>query len=141
VDYKSNKHVAYSCKYHVVFCPRYRRKVLVGAVAIRLKTIIREVIKERRADLLEMEVMPEHVHLLLEVDPQYGVHRLVRQIKGRSSHHLRAEFPKLKSRIPTLWTHSYFVSTVGGAPLAVVKKYIQNQRVDDRYGKKLKKNV
>jgi putative transposase len=70
MDYKSNKHVAYSCKYHVVFCPRYRRKVLEGAVATRLKAIIREVMKERRSDLLEMEVMPDNVHLLLEVDPQ-----------------------------------------------------------------------
>jgi putative transposase len=73
-------------------------------------------------------VMPEHVHLLGEVDPQYGIHRLVRAIKGRSSRLLRQEFPWLRSRLPTLWTNSYFVSTVGGAPLEVVKQYIENQK-------------
>ena len=72
--------------------------------------------------------MPDHVHMLVEVDPQYGVHRLVKQIKGRSSRLLRSEFPTLKSRLPTLWTNSYFVSTVGGAPLEVVKQYVANQR-------------
>ena len=72
--------------------------------------------------------MPDHVHMLLEVDPQLGIHKAVKRIKGRTSHDLRAEFPWLKTRIPTLWTNSYFVSTVGGAPLAIVKRYIENQK-------------
>ena len=72
--------------------------------------------------------MPDHVHLLVEVDPQFGIHRLVRLLKGRSSRILRQEFPWLKSRLPTLWTNSYFVSTVGGAPLAGIKQYIENQK-------------
>ncbi len=76
-----------------------------------------------------MEIMPDHVHLLLEVDPQYGIHRVVKQMKGRSSRYLRNEFQWLRSRIPTLWTNSYFVSTVGGAPLAVIKQYIENQKI------------
>jgi putative transposase len=72
--------------------------------------------------------MPDHVHLPVEIDPQSGVHRLVKAIKGRSSRVLREEFPTLKSRLPTLWTNSYFVATVGGAPLEVVKKYVENQK-------------
>jgi len=68
------------------------------------------------------------VHLLIEVDPQFGIHHLVRLLKGRSSRILRQEFLWLKSRLPTLWTNSYFVSTVGGAPLAVIKQYIENQK-------------
>jgi putative transposase len=72
--------------------------------------------------------MPEHVHLLVEVDPQYGIHRLVCAIKGRSSRLLRQEYPWLKSRLPTLWTNSYFVATVGGASLEVMKQYIENQK-------------
>jgi putative transposase len=72
--------------------------------------------------------MPDHVHLLVECDPQFGIHRLVRLLKGRSSRLLRQEFPVLKQKLPTLWTHSYFVSTVGGAPLAVIKQYIENQK-------------
>lgn len=79
-------------------------------------------------EILEMEVMPDHVHLLLEVDPQYGIHKVIKQIKGRSSKILRDEFPWLKSRLPSLWTNSYFVSTVGGVPLSVIKQYIENQK-------------
>ena len=132
MDYKSNNNVVYSCKYHVVWCPKYRRSVLVKPVDARLKTLIGETCAARRCDLIELEVMPDHVHLLVEVDPQYGVHRLVRLIKGRSSHALRKEFPSLTTRLPTLWTNSYFVSTVGGSPLAIVKQYIENQKRSER---------
>lgn len=83
---------------------------------------------EINAEIIDLEIMPDHVHLLIEVDPQYGINRAVRHIKGVSSHVLRTEFPSLKSRLPTLWTNSYFVSTVGGAPLAEIKKYIENQK-------------
>jgi len=124
--------VVYSCKYHVVWCPKYRRGVLVGNVEKRLKSILRETAAERRSEIIELEVMPDHVHVLIEVDPQYGIHRLVRQMKGRSSHMLRREFPSLATRLPTLWTNSYFVSTVGGSPLAVVKQYIENQKRSER---------
>lgn len=126
--YKSNRNVVYSCKYHVVWCPKYRRPVLVNGVDGRLKDIIRETCAEIHAELIEMEVMPDHVHLLVEVDPQYGIHRAVRLIKGRSSRLLRDEYPWLKSRLPTLWANSYFVSTVGGAPLKTVRQYIENQK-------------
>ncbi|BBZ06600.1 IS200/IS605 family transposase [Mycolicibacterium doricum] len=94
----------------------------------RLKDIIVEVIEEKGAWLIEMETMPEHVHLLVEVDPQLGVHKLVKAIKGRSSRLLRQEFPWLKSRLPTLWTNSYFVATVGGAPLSVINRYVESQK-------------
>ncbi|BBZ09468.1 IS200/IS605 family transposase [Mycolicibacterium doricum] len=94
----------------------------------RLKDIIVEVIEEKGAWLIEMETMPDHVHLLVEVDPQLGVHKLVKAIKGRSSRLLRQEFPWLKSRLPTLWTNSYFVATVGGAPLSVINRYVESQK-------------
>jgi len=128
MEYKSNRNIVYSCKYHVVWCPKYRRGVLVSGVDERLKAILREVAQERQAEVIELEVMPDHVHLLVEVDPQFGIHRLIRLMKGRSSHHLRQEFPWLKKRLPTLWTNAYFVSTVGGAPLAVIKQYIESQK-------------
>ena len=102
--------------------------MLDGPVRTRLEEILRCVAAERRADVLEIEIMPDHVHSLARVDPQYGIHRLVRQMKGRSSHLLRHEFPSLRSRLPTLWTNSYCVATVGGAPLAIVKRYIEQQR-------------
>jgi putative transposase len=128
IRYKSNKNIVYSCKYHVIWCPKYRRRVLVGAIETRLKSIIQNVCKELNSELIELETMPDHVHMLVEVDPQFGVHRLVKHIKGTSSRYLRQEFPQLRSRLPTLWTNSYFVSTVGGAPLEVVKQYIENQK-------------
>lgn len=75
-----------------------------------------------------MEVMPDHVHLLVEVDPQFGVHHLVKRIKGRSSRLLRQEFRWCRTRFPSLWTNSYFVSAVGGAPLEIVEQYIEQQK-------------
>jgi putative transposase len=126
--FKSNNNVVYSCKYHIVWCAKYRRKVLTPTVAERLKELIRQVCAERESEVLELEVLPDHVHLLAECDPQFGIHRLVKLCKGRSSFQLRKEFPHLKKRLPSLWTNAYFCSTVGGAPLAVIKQYIQNQK-------------
>src|ERR1700686_415221 len=111
ITYKSNRNVYYSCKYHVVWCPKYRRKVLLEKIAERLQQILSEVCEEQHSDIVSMEIMPDHVHLLVECDPQFGIHRLVRLLKGRSSRFLRQEFPTLKTRMPTLWTNSYFVST------------------------------
>jgi len=128
VLFKTNRNIVYSCKYHIVWCPKYRRPVLIDGIETRLKEIMFQVADELQAEIIELEVMPDHVHLLVEVDPQFGIHRLVKRLKGRSSHLLREEFPKLKSRLPSLWTNSYFVSTVGGAPLEIVKQYIEDQR-------------
>ena len=128
MEYKSNNNVVYSCKYHVVWCPKYRRKVLVDGVDTRLKEIARAVAEEMHFEIIEMEVMPDHVHMLVEVDPQLGIHKAVKRVKGRSSHDLREEFPWLRRRLPSLWTNSYFVSTVGGAPLAAARRYIEDQK-------------
>ena len=126
--YKSNRNIVFSCKYHVIWCPKYRRKVLVNGVEQKLKELIEIYFQEVKAQIFEMEIMPDHVHLLVEVDPQLGIHRLIKRIKGRSSRMLSKAFPWLCSRLPTLWNNSYFVSTVGGAPLQVIKQYIENQK-------------
>jgi len=127
-EMRSNHHVTYVCHYHVVWCPKYRRKVLVNGVDVRLKQILHEVCQEHDAVIEGLEVMPDHVHLLVNVNPPFGIHRLVRLLKGRSSRVLRQEFPRLKTRLPTLWTNSYCVSTTGGAPLELVKRYIEGQK-------------
>lgn len=132
MKYKSNRNVVYSCKYHVVWCPKYRRKVLVNSVDIRLKELITQICQEIQVEIIEMEIMPDHIHLLIEVDPQFGIHKAVKLIKGRTSRILRTEFPYLKTKLPTLWTNSYFVSTVGGAPLSVIKQYVENQKTSQR---------
>ncbi|MFC4108623.1 IS200/IS605 family transposase [Micromonospora zhanjiangensis] len=128
VALRSNSNVVFQCAYHVVWCPKYRRRVLDGGVEDRLKQLVREVVEEKGAWLVALEVMPDHVHLLVEVDPQYGVHRLVKAVKGRTSRILREEFPTLKSRLPTLWTNSYFVATTGGSPVAAVERYVEQQK-------------
>jgi putative transposase len=128
VTLRSNSDVVFQCAFHVVWCPKYRRRVLDGRIEERLKQLVREVVEEKGSWLMALDVMPDHVHLLVEVDPQFGVHKLVKAIKGRSSRVLREEFPSLRSRLPTLWTNSYFVATTGGAPLAAVKRYVEQQK-------------
>jgi putative transposase len=128
VTLRMNANIAFQCAYHVVWCPKYRRSVIGGRMEARLKEIIVEVVTEKGAWLIELQTMPDQVHLVVEVDPQYGVHKLVKAIKGRSSRVLREEFPWLKSRLPSLWTNSYFVATVGGARLSVIERYVETQK-------------
>jgi putative transposase len=125
---RSNNNVVYVCRYHVVFCPKYRRKVLVPPIDARLKTILAEQIERWGQELIELEVMPDHVHLLVGCDPQLGIHRLVKLLKGFSSHALREEFPALKRRLPSLWTNSYYCATTGGVTLETLKRYVQDQK-------------
>ena len=125
---RANTNIALKCGYHVVWCPKYRRKVIAGRMEVRLKEIIAEVVAEKGAWLVEMETLPDHVHLLVEVDPQFGVHKLVKAITGRSSRVLREEFPWFTSKVASLWTNSYFVATVSGAPSSVIKRYVETQR-------------
>ena len=129
MEFKSNNNIVYNCHYHVVWCVKYRREVLINAVESRLKEILYQVAIDVRCEIEEMETDKDHVHLLISCDPQFGIHKVVKTMKGRSSRFLRDEFPALKSRIPSLWTNSYFVSTVGGAPLAVIKQYIKDQQL------------
>jgi putative transposase len=125
---KSNRNVVYDLNYHVVWCVKYRRRLLVGEVETRLKKILLDTSIDVQAEILEMETDKDHVHLLISCDPQMGIHRVIKRLKGRSSRLLRQEFPSLKTRLPTLWTNSYFVSSVGGASLDTIKKYIENQQ-------------
>ena len=126
--YHTDHSIVYSCQYHVIFCPKYRRAVLEDAVARRLKEMILEKQAEYGYAVMSMEIMPEHVHLLLDVDPRVGVNNVVAKIKGYTSHELREEYPWLKKRLPTLWTRSKFISSVGAVTLDTVQRYIADQR-------------
>lgn len=128
-EQKSNHNIVYICRYHVIFCPKYRRKVLNPPIDERLKTIIVEQIERWKQEFIEVEVMPDHVHLLVGCDPQFGIHRLIKSLKGYTSHQLREEFPVLKRRLPSLWTNNYFVATVGGVSLEMLKRYVETQKV------------
>lgn len=126
--YNSAAGLVYSCQYHVIFTPKYRRSVLVNGVDVRLKELILQQQNSYKYSIIEMEVMPDHVHLLLDVNPKVGVYSVVSRIKGYTSNQLRSEFAWLKSRLPSLWTRSKFISSVGSVHLDVVKRYIENQK-------------
>jgi len=118
----------FSVEYHVIWCPRYRRDVLGGPIQTRLKQIIGEVVAEFGGMVIEVETMPDHVHLLVELPPQVAVSELVQVLEGRSSRGLRQEFAHL-ARMTCLWSRSWLVCTVGGAPLGVVRGYVEDQEV------------
>src|SRR5579871_2995754 len=124
----SNNNVVYHCHYHLVFCPKYRRKVLLAPIDARLKVLVQECIEKWEQEFVEVEVMPDHVHLIVGCDPQFGIHKLTRLIKGSTSHLLREEFPELKRKLPSLWTNSYYVGTVGGVTIETVKRYVESQK-------------
>ena len=127
--YKSNNNIVYDCKYHVIWCPKYRKPILKGDVEKMLKNILPYKAEELGAKIIEMDIDLDHIHLLISCDPQYGIHKVVKGLKGFSSRVLRENFPYLKSTLPTLWTNNYFVSTVGSVSLDVVKQYIESQQV------------
>jgi putative transposase len=127
-QYISDKRLVYSCQYHVIFCPKYRRSVLKDDIARRAKELLLSKETEYNYKIIEMEVMPDHIHLLLDINPKIGVYPILTKIKGYLSHTLREEFPILKSKLPCLWTHSNFISTVGSVSLETVKNYITNQK-------------
>jgi len=126
--YRTTKHLVYSCQYHVIFCPKYRRPILKGDIEKRLKELILKKQEELEYEVLDMEIMPGHVHLLLDVNPRIGIYKVVSSIKGYTSHVLREEFPELRRKLPSLWTLSRFISSVGAVTLEVVMKYIENQK-------------
>lgn len=127
-EYQSDGTMVYSCQYHVIFAPKYRRKVLVKGVDERFKELVLEKQEEYKYKIIEMEVMPDHVHLLIDANPKVGIYTQINKIKGCTSRILRQEFPWLRSRLPCLWTRSKFISTVGAMTLESINSYLENQR-------------
>lgn len=126
--YTCNAGAVFSLKYHVVFCPKYRRPVLTPPVDARLKQLIEEIALHHDFTVHEMEVMPDHVHLFVECDPTRSVAEIVNRFKSATSRFLREEFPHLRSRLPTLWSRSYYAGTVGHVSEATVRAYIESQK-------------
>ena len=126
-DYRTTQKTIYSCQYHVIWCTKYRRKVLDTQIQGRLKQLIREKQDAYEYQICEVETQPEHVHLLIEIPPTHSVDKIVGKIKGYTSKVLREEYPSLKSRLPSLWTRSKFVSSCGGVTLEIIKDYIEGQ--------------
>ena len=114
--------------YHFVWCPKYRRKVLTGRVETTLRTLIVTKAAELHCEIVALEVMPDHVHLFLKAPPTHAPQHIANQIKGYTSHELREKFPDLKSRLPSLWSRSYYVGSAGAVSSATIRKYIEQQR-------------
>ena len=127
-QYNTSEHIVYSCQYHVIFCPKYRKPVLTLPIDGRLKELFYEVAHQYGFSIPDLEVMPDHVHMVIDCNPRFGVCNCVKLLKGTTSRVLREEFSSLKSRLPSLWTHNYFVSSVGSVSLETVKKYIADQK-------------
>ena len=115
-------------KYHIVWCTKYRRNVLCSVIQNRLKELVMETCKKNKFELLEIEVMPDHIHCFIQADANTPVHRIVSQLKGATSGKLRKEFKSLTTRLPNLWTRSYYAGTVGFVSDETVRMYIQNQK-------------
>ena len=126
MEYKKSKHQIYLVNYHLIWCPKRRKKVLVGKIKERLNDILYEVAKEKAVDIMALEIMPDHLHLFVSTSPQTAIHKLVKAFKGKASNILRKEFPSLL-KLPCLWTKSYFVSTAGNVSSKTIQSYIEAQ--------------
>jgi len=126
--YAKNAGAVFSLKVHLVWCPKYRRPVLVDQVEQRLKVLLMDKALELGWVFHAMEIMPDHVHLFVEYDPTVCIAEIVNRLKGATSRNLRQEFPHLKSRLPTLWSRSYFAASVGSVSESAVVAYIESQK-------------
>ena len=126
--WKSSGHAIYNLAYHLIWTPKYRRPVLRNGVDVRLKELLLEKAVAHGWVIEKMEVMPDHCHLFIKVGPTDAPHFVVNQLKGYTSFKLRAEFPWLKARLPSLWTRSYYVESVGHISEDVIKRYIEDQK-------------
>ena len=126
--YRRNAGSVFSLKYHLVWCPKYRRKVLTGEIAEELRSLLYQKAQELDVTIEALEIMPDHVHLFIESDPTEAPQRLANQFKGYTSRLLRQKFPQLRSRLPSLWSRSYYIGSIGHGSEETVKRYIEMQK-------------
>ena len=128
--YRSKETCVFLVTYHLIWCPKRRRKVLVDRVRTRLEELIRATAPELECEILALEILPDHLHLFVSATPQWAPNQLVARFKGNSSRILRQEFPILR-RMPSLWTRSFFVSTAGNVAADTIQRYIEAQSTRD----------
>lgn len=127
MEYQRDEHRVHLILYHIVFCPKRRKPVLVGNVAKDVEHLIRLKCEEQGWEVVALEVMPDHVHLFVRAWPTTSAAEVVKQVKGITSHKLRRNYPHLL-KLPSLWTRSYFASTAGNVSQEVIRRYIDSQR-------------
>ena len=126
--WKTSNTTVYNLSYHLIWCPKYRRPVLVNDVAERLQQLLHEKAEKLNLNIDSLEILPDHVHLFIKASPVDAPHFVVQQLKGYSSRILRQEFPHLRSRIPSLWTRSYYVESIGHISENTIRQYIKDQK-------------
>lgn len=124
----NSKTAMYNLAYHLIWCPKYRRKVLVNEVEKELKHLLYEKADELNCKIETLEVMPDHVHLFVKTPPTIAVHFLVQQLKGITARELRKQFKHLKTSLPSMWTRSYYVESVGHISEETIRRYIEEQK-------------
>lgn len=125
--WKTSKTAVFNLSYHLIWCPKYRRKVLVGEIKDRFIKLLYEKASQLQVEIVEINIQPDHVRLFVKTKPIYAPHFVIGQFKGYTSRILRLEFASLKSRLPTLWSRSYYVDSVGRLNEYTIKRYIQEQ--------------
>jgi len=125
MERQRTRHAVYQITYHLVWCPKYRRAVLEGPVADRLIALLHALVPSLDGELVELVVRPDHVHLFAHFPPVLSPTQIAHRLKGATSHALRSEFPSLKSRLPSLWTHSTYVGTAGAVSSETIRRYIE----------------
>ncbi|MHB8408988.1 MAG: IS200/IS605 family transposase [Acidiferrobacterales bacterium] len=133
IEYRSGRHCVFLLHAHLVFTPKYRRRVFEGKHIDALREIFATVCESFGVELVEMDGEPDHVHLLVNFPPHVQLSKLVNSLKGVSSRKLRQRFPEIEKRYwrGVLWSRSYFAGSVGGAPISTLKQYIENQRTPE----------
>ena len=128
LEYQTTRYSTYACEYHIIWCTKYRRAALSNDIQARFKELVLESEEKYGFIVRALETMPDHVHLLASIPPNISVNIMIGKIKSMTAKALREEFPHLKSRLPNLWTRSYFVASTGGVALQVLKEYVASQK-------------
>ena len=128
MNIKRTRHATYNINYHLVWCPKFRRPVLGGHIGNRLRELIPQVVQQLDGETIQLVVALDHVHLFASFPPTIAIYQIMHRIKGQTSHQLRLEFPALKSRLPSLWTRSYYVGTAGNVSAETIRRYIEAQK-------------
>lgn len=136
--YRKTSHSTYDLKYHIVWITKYRKKVMVGQIAEKVRTIIREICKANEVEIIKGHISKDHVHLFVSVPPYISISSLLQSLKGKSSRKLLATEKELQKQFwgRHLWARGYFVASSGNVTDEVVMQYIENQDVsqtDDNF--------
>ena len=126
--YNRTEHLVYNCKYHVIFCPKYRRKIFVDGLDTKLKNIFYDIAEAHKFVIESIEVMPDHIHMIISCNPRFGIMNCVRALKRQSVKRVLEAAPGLVHVLPCIWTRSAFIASVGSVSLDIVKEYINTQK-------------